>query len=59
MEHIARLEERIEMLEAVIQELQQPKLMYKRPNGKDYEKVTDFLDDVENRLKSIENVTEL
>jgi len=47
------------MLEAVIQELQQPKLMYKRPNGKDYEKVTDFLDDVENRLKSIENVTEL
>ena len=47
------------MLEAVIQELQQPKLMYKRPNGKDYVKVTDFLDDVENRLKSIENVTEL
>ncbi len=29
--------------------------MYKRPNGKYYEKVTDFLDDVDGRLLTMEN----
>ena len=29
--------------------------MYRRPNSTDYEKVTDFLDDVANRLTQIED----
>ncbi len=28
--------------------------MYRRPNSTEYEKVTDFLDDVDNRLTKIE-----
>ena len=28
--------------------------MYRRPNSTEYEKVTDFLDDVENRLTKLE-----
>ncbi len=34
--------------------LQNPKLMYRRPGSESYEKVTDYLDDVEKRLQKIE-----
>ena len=41
-------------LEKEIEGLKSPKLMYKRPGGEDHEKITDFLDNVENRLQALE-----
>ena len=52
---LENLLERIELLEAKVESLKHPQLMYKRPNGKYYEKVTDFLDDVDGRLLTMEN----
>tara|TARA_B100001113_G_scaffold340097_1_gene323969 strand:+ start:37 stop:312 length:276 start_codon:yes stop_codon:yes gene_type:complete len=48
------IQERINLLEAEIESLNQPELLYRRPNNTEYEKVTDFLDDVENRLTKLE-----
>ena len=39
----------------MVQQLMRPQLMYRRPNSDTYEKVTDYLDDVEGRLGRIEN----
>ena len=55
MNTIQEMQERINLLEAEIENLKQPQLMYRRPNSTEYEKVTDFLDDVEVRLKKVEN----
>lgn len=46
--------ERILELEETVRMLQNPKLMYRRPGSESYEKVTDYLDDVEKRLQKIE-----
>ena len=54
MNKMEEIQERIDLLEAEIETLKQPQLMYRRPNSTEYEKVTDFLDDVENRLTKIE-----
>ena len=54
MNKMEEIQERIDLLEAEIEPLKQPQLMYRRPNSTEYEKVTDFLDDVENRLTKLE-----
>ena len=54
MNKMEEMQERIDLLEAEIETLKQPQLMYRRPNSTEYEKVTDFLDDVENRLTKLE-----
>ena len=54
MNNLEEMQERINLLEAEIETLKQPQLMYRRPNSTEYEKVTDFLDDVENRLTKLE-----
>ena len=54
MNTIQEMQERINLLEAEVENLKQPQLMYRRPNSTKYEKVTDFLDDVENRLTKLE-----
>ena len=54
MNKMEEIQERIDLLEAEIETLKQPQLMYRRPNSTEYEKVTDFLDDVENRLTKLE-----
>ena len=54
MNKMEEIQERINLLEAEIETLKQPQLMYRRPNSTEYEKVTDFLDDVENRLTKLE-----
>ncbi len=52
--YLRPLLERIEELEKAVRMLQSPKLMYRRPGSENYEKVTDYLDDVEKRLQKIE-----
>jgi len=54
MNKMEEMQERIDLLEAQVQTLIQPQLMYRRPNSTEYEKVTDFLDDVEIRLRKVE-----
>ena len=54
MNRMEEMQERINLLEAQVQTLMQPQLMYRRPNSTEYEKVTDFLDDVELRLRKVE-----
>jgi len=54
MNKMEEIQERINLLEAEIETLKQPQLMYRRPNSTEYEKVTDFLDYVANRLAKIE-----
>ena len=54
MNKMEEIQERINLLEAEIESLSQPELLYRRPNNTEYEKVTDFLDDVENRLTKLE-----
>ena len=54
MNRMEEMEERIKLLEAQVETLMQPQLMYRRPNSTEYEKVTDFLDDVELRLRKVE-----
>lgn len=54
MNTMEEMQERIDLLEAEIETLKQPQLMYRRPNSTKYEKVTDFLDDVELRLRKVE-----
>ena len=41
-------------MEKEIEGLKHPQLMYKRPGGKEHEKITEFLDNVENRLQALE-----
>ena len=54
MNKMEEIQERIKLLEAEIESLSQPELLYRRPNSTEYEKVTDFLDDVANRLTKLE-----
>ena len=54
MNRMEEMQERINLLEAEVENLKQPQLMYRRPNSTEYEKVTDFLDDVELRLRKVE-----
>ena len=54
MNKMEEMQERINLLEAEIETLEQPQLMYRRPNSTEYEKVTDFLDDIEIRLRKVE-----
>ena len=54
MNKMEEMQERIDLLEAEIETLKHPQLMYRRPNSTEYEKVTDFLDDVELRLRKVE-----
>jgi hypothetical protein len=53
-EAIEYLMRRVNELEEEVRLLKSPQLMYRRPGGKEHEKVTDFLDDIENRLKKVE-----
>lgn len=46
--------ERISVLEAEIERLKTPQLMYKRPGSEKHEKITEFFDDVEIRLQKLE-----
>ena len=54
MNKMEEIQERIDLLEAEIETLKQPQLMYRRPNSTEYEKITDFLEDVELRLREVE-----
>ena len=42
---------RVNDLEEEIKVLRKPLLMYRRPGSDEYERVTDYLDDVERRLE--------
>lgn len=48
------LANKIALLEAEIEGLKKPKLMYKRPGDEEHEKLTEYLDDVEFRLQVLE-----
>lgn len=41
-------------LKAEVERLKSPQLMYRRPGAEAHEKVTDYLDDVDARLKNLE-----
>tara|TARA_B100000085_G_scaffold247114_1_gene241244 strand:+ start:198 stop:431 length:234 start_codon:yes stop_codon:yes gene_type:complete len=41
-------------LKAEVERLKSPQLMYRRPGADAHEKVTDYLDDVDARLKNLE-----
>ena len=58
MNKIEEIQERINLLEAEIETLKQPQLMYRRPNSTKHEKVTDFLDDVAKRLAKLEEYSD-
>lgn len=45
---------KIALLEAEIERLKTPQLMYKRPGSDKHEKITEFFDDVEIRLQKLE-----
>lgn len=47
--------ERVNQLEAEVESLKKPQLMYKRPGSEQHEKITEFFDDVEIRLKRLES----
>ena len=44
----------IRELKAEVERLKSPQLMYRRPGADAHEKVTDYLDDVDARLKNLE-----
>ena len=44
----------IRELKAEVERLKSPQLMYRRPGAAEHEKVTDYLDDVDARLKNLE-----
>lgn len=44
----------IRELKAEVERLKSPQLMYRRPGADAHEKVTDYLDDVDARLKILE-----
>jgi hypothetical protein len=52
LEHLL---EKVHQLEAEVESLKKPQLMYKRPGSEQYEKITEFFDDVEIRLKQLES----
>ena len=52
LEHVL---ERLNVLEATVVQLKNPQLMYKRPGSEKHEKITEFFDDVEIRLKQLES----
>jgi hypothetical protein len=51
LEHLL---EKVHQLEAEVESLKKPQLMYKRPGSEQYEKITEFFDDVEIRLQRLE-----
>ena len=51
LEHLL---ERVNQLEAEVESLKRPQLMYKRPGSERHEKITEFFDDVEIRLQRLE-----
>lgn len=44
----------IRELKAEVERLKSPSLMYRRPGADTHEKITDYLDDVDKRLKKLE-----
>lgn len=44
----------IQSLKNEIEALKNPKFMYRRPGASAHEKITDYLDDVDARLKNLE-----
>ena len=44
----------IQSLKNEIEGLKNPNLMYRRPGADAHEKITDYLDDVDTRLKNLE-----
>lgn len=44
----------IRQLKNEVERLKSPQLMYKRPGADAHEKVTDYLDEVDTRLKNLE-----
>ena len=44
----------IRELKAEVERLKSPSLMYRRPGAVAHEKITDYLDDVDKRLKKLE-----
>ena len=44
----------IRELKAEVERLKSPSLMYRRPGATAHEKITDYLDDVDKRLKKLE-----
>ncbi len=44
----------IRELKAEVERLKSPQLMYRRPGDEAHEKVKDYLDDVDTRLKNLE-----
>ena len=44
----------IQSLKNEIEALKSPNLMYRRPGADAHEKITDYLDDVDTRLKNLE-----
>lgn len=46
--------ERLNNLEVVVSGLSNPELNYKRPGSEEYEKLTDTLDDLHNKIAELE-----
>lgn len=46
--------QRVYELETIVNQLKTPQLMYKRPGSTTYEKIAEYLDDVDTRLKKLE-----
>ena len=44
----------IRELKAEVERLKSPSFMYRRPGASKHEKITDYLDDVDARLKNLE-----
>jgi len=44
----------IQDLKKEVERLKAPKLMYRRPGADEHEKITDYLDDVDKRLRVLE-----
>lgn len=44
----------IQSLKNEVERLKSPNLMYRRPGASAHEKITDYLDDVDARLKNLE-----
>ena len=51
---LERAFQEIRELKAEVERLKSPSLMYRRPGADAHEKITDYLDDVDKRLKKLE-----
>ena len=50
---LLKLSERLQSLDQRITQLERPTLMYRRPEGKDYESLSDTLDYLHNNVEGI------